>query len=268
MPFYNAGNFLRTSIESVLNQTFDDFEFLILDDGSTDGSANIVKEYYDTRINLVRLEHDFINTLNRGLELAKSKYIARMDADDVMTKSRLHRQFCFMEQHLEIDACGSWIQTFGDACRKVECLVSHEEIVNFMIKANPMAHPAMILRQSTLQTHRLRYDGKYEYAEDFKLWLEIAKIGRLANIPEILLHYRCSDEQVSVRKKDRQSVSTDKVRQEAIELFLNRINFRLPIAGHTVYKINEQLKELVNQSFISFDAYCQIMYAMAKTIDN
>ncbi|GHV09019.1 hypothetical protein FACS1894160_4250 [Bacteroidia bacterium] len=150
-PFYNACSFIGATIESVLNQTFTDFEFLLLDDGSPDNSVSVVQGYKDERIQLIRSNHDFIKTSNKGLRLARGKYIARLDADDIMLSSRLQEQYDFMEQHPDIDACGCWFQTFGDQHQRVECLTSHEDIVDFMITANPMAHSALILRK----------DGKY-----------------------------------------------------------------------------------------------------------
>jgi len=264
MPLYNAASFLRDAIESVLRQTFTDFELLIVDDGSTDSSVHIVKSYRDDRIRLVELEHCFIRTLNYGLESSKSKYIVRMDSDDVMMSTRLKVQFDFMEQHPEIDACGTWMQTFGDSRRRVEVCTAHEDIVDFMILGNPMAHPTMILRTATIQAHNLRYREDYMYAEDFKLWLDIAKTGRLANIPKVLLHYRCSDQQVSNRKKEMQKTNANKIHMEAIDLFLSRLE--RSDATVSIYKINEQLTALHSNTVISFEAYCKIIYEIAKNV--
>jgi glycosyltransferase involved in cell wall biosynthesis len=261
-PFYNAASFLQEAIESVLDQMFNDFEFLLLDDGSTDNSVNIIQSYRDDRIRLIRSEHHFIQTLNRGLELSQGKYIARMDADDVMLSIRLQEQFDFMEQHPEIDACGSWMQVFGEAHRRIECLTSHEEIVDYMILGNPMAHPAMILRKATLEKHHLRYNENYLYAEDFKLWLDIAQIGRLANIPKVLMLYRSSEEQISSRKQEEQEDVTRRIQNEAVDFFLKRIN--IPAIGNSIAIINEHLKELVIHASIPFGAYCQVMYEIAK----
>jgi glycosyltransferase involved in cell wall biosynthesis len=264
MPLYNAASFLMDSIESVLNQTFSDFELLIVDDGSTDNSINIVNSYRDGRIKLIQLEHRFIDTLNYGLEAAEGKYIARMDADDVMLSTRLQEQFDFMEQHPEIDACGTWMQTFGDSRWKAECFITHEDIVDFMIMANPMAHPTIMMRTTTLRANQLKYREEYIYAEDFKLWLDFAETGRLANIPKVLLHYRCSEGQISNRKKEIQQENTKRVRMEAVYLFLHRLNndaMSVPI-----HKANEQLTNLLNCSIITFEAYCQIMYEIAKGV--
>jgi len=112
MPVYNGGPFLRSAIESILNQDFSDFDFLIIDDGSTDGSHEIAASYADPRI---RLESNgrnlgLIATLNRGLDLARGTYVARMDADDIAFPDRLSKQLTFMEAHPEIGLCGTWYE--------------------------------------------------------------------------------------------------------------------------------------------------------------
>lgn len=103
VPMYNAARYVRECIESILNQTFADFELLVVDDGSTDGSVEVVRSYDDPRIRLLENEHDYIGSLNLLLEEAKGKYMVRMDADDVMVPDRLQVQFDYMEEHGEID---------------------------------------------------------------------------------------------------------------------------------------------------------------------
>lgn len=103
MPMYNASRYLRECIDSVLAQTFTDFEFLIADDGSTDNSVKIVESYSDPRIRLIKREHDYIATLNTLISEAKGKYIAKMDADDIMTPNRISDQFSFMESNTDVD---------------------------------------------------------------------------------------------------------------------------------------------------------------------
>ena len=114
MPVYNADKYLREAIDSVLSQTFDDFEFIILDDGSTDSSCDIVREYGDDRIRYEIFPHDYLTTLNNGIDLSRGKYIARMDADDIMMPNRLQVQFDFMEKHTTIVASGSFFTFIGN----------------------------------------------------------------------------------------------------------------------------------------------------------
>jgi len=170
MPVYNAQAFIREAIDSILRQTFEDFEPLALDDGSTDSSAEIIRSYNAPRIHYTICPHDFIATLNRGIDEAQGKYIARMDADDVMITERLQVQYEYMEQHPETAVCGSAIRMFGAQQGEVICEKEHDEIVNLMVKHNPIAHPSTMIRKSVLAEHNIRYRQEYILAEDFKMW--------------------------------------------------------------------------------------------------
>ena len=119
MPMYNASKYLRECIDSVLAQTFKDFEFLIVDDGSDDDSVEIVKSYHDDRIRLIQNTHDYIGSLNILLDEACGKYIARMDADDVMVLSRLERQFQYLETNPDIDILGGAMLCIGNTREQI-----------------------------------------------------------------------------------------------------------------------------------------------------
>ena len=218
MPVYNSSFYLHESIRSILNQTFDDFEFIIIDDGSTDNSLEIVKRYQDKRIKLQTLEHDYIVSLNHGMRLAKGKYIVRMDSDDKMLPERLQKQFNFMETNPEIAVSGCWFQTFGKETNIYQLETTHDSIVCNLLSGNPMCHPSVIMRADVLSSLFYKrgkdiYDKSFIYAEDYKLWYDIIKEGyRFANIPEVLLLYRCSDKQVSRKECDLSFKSALKVR--------------------------------------------------------
>ena len=218
MPVYNSSLYLHESIESVLNQTFEDFEFIIVDDGSTDNSLDIVKKYQDKRINLQTLEHDYIVSLNHGMRLAKGKYIVRMDSDDKMLPDRLQKQFDFMEANPEIAVSGCWFQTFGQETNIYQLETTHDAIVCSLLSGNPMCHPSIIMRTDVLsflfyEKGKDIYDRAFVYAEDYKLWYDIIRAGYIfANVPEVLLLYRCSDKQISRKECDSSFKSALKVR--------------------------------------------------------
>lgn len=109
---YNAEVYIAKAVESTLRQTFRDFELIIIDDGSTDGTLDIIKSYQDTRITVVEDHHDYIHSLNRGLRICRGRYIARMDADDIMEPTRLETQVALMDAHPEIAVCTSWAMAF------------------------------------------------------------------------------------------------------------------------------------------------------------
>ena len=197
LPLYNAAAFLREAIDSVLAQTFTDFELIIINDGSTDSSERIVRSYADPRIRF--LHHDrnrgLVAVLNEGIERAKGRYIARMDADDIMLPGRLSKQEAFLKEHPEIDLVAAHVELMNvdgettgvwDTDRAV---VSEDEIRAMMPRTNCIAHPTVLFRSSSLGS--LRYDPRMTEGEDWELWLRMLSRGlRIAKIPEVLLRYR------------------------------------------------------------------------------
>lgn len=210
MPVYNAGNHLRAAIESILHQTFTDFEFLIFNDGSTDNSKEIILSYQDNRISFYDAETNegYTKKLNAGLEIAAGKYIARMDSDDVSLPGRFEAQYNFMEANPEIAMCGTFFDFIGgsNGIRNFNWVSQTEPD---LIKINLLfdcgiCHPTVMIRNAILRDHPIRYDESYEPSEDYELWIRLAGKFKLANLHEKLLRYRISEEQVSNKKNDRQ----------------------------------------------------------------
>jgi glycosyltransferase involved in cell wall biosynthesis len=212
MPVYNGELYLREAMDSVLAQTFQNFEFLIIDDGSTDASANIVRSYKDSRI---RLEHNgknlgLIATLNKGLELARGEYVARMDCDDISLPERLAVQARVMDENKSWGACGAWIKIFdGSGDRLVQPYSTDPDTLICELLFNPpMAHPSVIFRRELFGTLGLRYDASYKNAEDYELWYRASRHMMLSNIPKVLLLYRSHPRQVGMKYyREQQSVA-------------------------------------------------------------
>lgn len=181
LPVYNAEPFLKESIESILSQSFQDFELLVLDDGSKDRSRDIVRSYSDKRIKLIECPHNFIATLNKGIALAQGRYIARIDADDMMHIDRLKMQYHLMEEAPEIDLCSSWVLCYNSetgvtqVSRGLSGLLEYPYIEMFTM--NIIIHPTVMIRRSFLQKNSLRYSEGYSSAEDYKLWVDMALRG-------------------------------------------------------------------------------------------
>lgn len=216
MPMRNASAHLREAIDSVLSQTFTDFEFLIVDDGSTDQSVAIVESYSDPRIRLIRREHDYIGALNTLLTAARGQYIARMDADDVMLPTRLALQLAHMTSHPETDLLGGGVIMFGEESDSPEFSYEAVEVtLRDLVARNRVNHPTAFLRRETFLELGLLYDREYVYAEDYKLWSELAKRGgRIVTIDEPVLNYRVHCEQVSNLKAEQQNRIQHKIREE------------------------------------------------------
>ena len=153
MPVYNAAPYLREAIDSILNQTYSDFEFLIINDGSTDETESIINSYNDPRIVYLKNETNIklISTLNKGIELAKGKYIVRMDGDDISLPTRIELQVQFMENNESVGLGGTFIRSFGGAIEgKVGYSTTHEEIKFKLLFDTHFPHPTAIIRKQIL----------------------------------------------------------------------------------------------------------------------
>jgi glycosyltransferase involved in cell wall biosynthesis len=197
MPVYNAEQYLRPAVESILAQTFGDFEFLIMDDGSRDSSIALVKEYAakDPRVKLVERQHTGLNqTLNDGLKMARGKYLARMDADDISMPTRFEKQIEYLESHPDCVLLGSrvmLIDTYGSPFSESFQKLTHEEIDAELLRGSGWAlvHPSTMMRREVLMAAG-GYNPRCYVCEDHDLYLRMAERGRVANLPEILLWYR------------------------------------------------------------------------------
>jgi len=221
MPVYNGGKYLHEAIDSILNQSFIDFECLIINDGSTDHTENIILEYAskDRRIKY----HDngqnlgLVKTLNRGLELATGTYIARMDADDICHRERFDKQISFMDENPEVMICGTSYETFGSSSATHILPLSHESIKAGLLFGSCICHPSVFFRKSFVKETNLRYLADTFPAEDYKIWVDAIKVARLHNLPEVLLYYREHATQISTENEKWQKEQTDKIRLELLD---------------------------------------------------
>ncbi|GHU87769.1 hypothetical protein FACS1894155_01340 [Bacteroidia bacterium] len=259
IPVYNVPTgYLQEAMDSILDQTFVDFELIIVDDGSTDDSISIIKSYNDNRIRLIQNNHDFIGSLNIGMTAARGKYIVRMDADDIMLPHRLQVQYEFMEKHPKIAVCGSWIEKFGNDERIVQLPGEHEQIVTSMLSSNPMAHPSVMIRKNVFEQLGMElYKREYPCAEDYKLWTDLALKGcHFANIPEVLLKYRCSEHQVTHTKWNTMLQSTQKIQAEYAEEIMEQI-----VSQEQRYMdLFNSLIDLSNEGLLHLNGLLNIVY--------
>lgn len=266
MPVYNAENHLHESIESILSQTFTDFEFVIIDDGSIDNSRDIIKSYHDKRIVLVENSHGFIRSLNSGINASRGKYVVRMDADDLMLSHRLAIQYQYMEDNPDVDICGSWMETFGVDSRIIKSPIKHQDITLYLLKGNSLCHPTVIMRKEALQkckSYPNLYKSKYIYAEDYKLWVDLIKNGlKFANIPEVLLRYRASPKQTSSKHSERQIKTTLLIQQQYTEYVSNLIVQEEP----GLYEYFNSSIQLLYQGKITFNSFKSVVFELYANI--
>lgn len=199
MSVFNGADFLRESIDSVLGQSYRDFEFIIFDDCSTDNGAEIIESYDDERILLYRNEKNIglTKTLNIGLDKARGKYIARMDYDDICEPDRFKKQYEYLKVNPDVGICGSLVKTFGDVDGFIPGFPSsHEELKCALFFENPLPHSSVMMKAELLRKHNLKYDEEYIRTQDYDLWERASNHFRLYNIPESLLHLRMHGAQI------------------------------------------------------------------------
>lgn len=204
MPVYNAEKYLREAVDSILSQTYTDFEFIIIDDGSADASPEIVRSYDDARIRFYQNEHNMgvAATLNRGLDLAEGEYIARMDSDDISLPERFAKQVEYLDKHPECAVVGTDMEIFG--ARRYQFIHSHttEQLKVDLLFASALGHPTVMMRSSVVGKDGLHYDNAYNGIEDYELWVRVAEKHEIGNLDSIQLRYRTHPNQVTKNRSD------------------------------------------------------------------
>ncbi len=215
LPVYNTERFISAAIRSILDQSFRDFELIVIDDGSTDGTLGILKEfqYLDSRIILISRENRGIaQTLNEGIRMASGSWIAIMNADDIALPNRFERQLHWIGQ-TDADICGTWVQFFGTAdSRILKHPQSNEAIRMGLLFGCVFAQPTVMMK--TALVRQLWYDNAWKVAEDYDLWERATHHGwKMTNVPEVLLLYRQHQGQISVGESTYSDVLTQKIRR-------------------------------------------------------
>ena len=222
IPVYNGEKHIEEAIDSILSQTFTDFECIIIDDGSNDNTWSILEQYQakDSRIRIIKNEQNMqiAATLNKGLSIAKADLVARMDADDFAYPNRLERQYNFMQMHPEVTNCGTWLETYeeGDLWQYP---TENKDIKAHMLFYCCIAHPTVIMRKDIVLKYTDGYRETMPPVEDYDLWarLLINKDVVFANIPEVLLKYRVHPTSDKTLYKDKQSKNANGVRYFLLE---------------------------------------------------
>lgn len=227
MPVYNAENYVGIAIESVLSQTFGDFELLIIDDASTDQTFDVISQYKDKRIQKVR---NYTNigiaaSLNKGLSMINSQYVARMDADDISKPTRFEKQLTYMKLHPELGFLGSHMELINKDGVIIKKQHKEEGCINiklgFFFGKTSLAHPSILIKKSELDKFHLRYDSAFRYAEDYDLYCRASHYIEFDNYPECLIQHRIHSESVSEKFHEQQILDA----KIALNLHLQRLKF-------------------------------------------
>jgi glycosyltransferase involved in cell wall biosynthesis len=218
LPVYNGEQYLTAAVDSILSQTLANFELIIIDDGSTDKSLELLNQYktIDPRIVLIsRPNKNLVATLNESIEIARGKWVARMDQDDIAMPNRFEEQVKWLE-NTQSDICGSWVKFFGVGIgsgyvwRTYE---SDEAIKMDMLFRSPLVHPSVMMRTNVIK--KLGYDSNCEKAEDYDLWVRATQAGyKLTNVPKVLLEYRRHEAQITSKSSFAQLAIDLKIKEK------------------------------------------------------
>lgn len=234
LPAYNAEKYLATAIESILQQSFKDFEFIILNDGSTDNTEKIILSYTDSRIRYIKNEKNLklIKTLNKGIELAKGKYIARMDADDIALPTMLEECYTFFETHPEYSIVAPSVYNMdndGRTYKKGNNRYSSEVLPYILLFENVVTHPGIMLKADILKKYQYEDSGLVTHFEDYDCWnRSLADGHKIYVLPRPLLLYRINNEGISLTHSDERSKLLRKRQVEWIKRQTN-INFNVAL---------------------------------------
>ena len=202
LPTFQSENYLQETLESILSQTFQDFELLIVDDGSTDGTRSLIQRFTDARIKtLDGPKRGLAEALNFGMHQAVGEYVARIDADDLMASQRLEKQVAYMDSHPRTAICGGWQQYFGRSTYLHAPPASPEQCKANLLFRCDLCHSTLMLRKKVLLENHLLYNPEFA-AEDFELWTRVLDYGEIVDLPEILGYYREDGRSITSIKKE------------------------------------------------------------------
>lgn len=249
MPVYNAERHLKEALDSVLAQSYQHLEFVIVNDGSTDGSEKIILSYNDSRIRLLPNPENkgLIYSLNKGIAACNGKYIARMDADDISMPERLAEQVAFMEQHPEVGVCGcDYTQFSASGEQSFRALSVHDEILSQMIFNSSVVHPSLMLRSSVLKEFDPVFNAGYHHSEDYELWSKLILRTKFSAVHRLLFRYRIHAAQVTQTHSHQQQLSANKVRKELLDKLgfsytEQEVELLSQMAAHRLFDEKEQL---------------------------
>jgi len=223
MPVYNGGKYLREAIESILNQTCRDFEFLIINDGSKDKSDEIIRSYNDPRIKYFQNDGNkgLVYTLNFGIGKSQGKYIARMDADDISFPERFTQQIEAFRNDPKLGFCGTWAKVIG-TLKPFRVESDPEKLRCKLLLKNQFVHSSLMFKRELLLEDWPPYKKDNFPAEDYALWIDLATKTKMTNIPKFLLGYREHASQISSESSKKQRLKTNELRLTLFKRLLGR----------------------------------------------
>ena len=228
MSNYNTDEeYLRASIESVLNQTYENFEFIIIDDCSTNNSVEIIESYRDSRIRLIKNKENLglTKSLNVALKVARGEYIARMDADDVCLPQRFKKQVLFLSQNPEYIVCGTAAEFVGKWQKYNSQKVIFRKIpekeeyrIRLLFGNNPnIVHISAMFNATIMRSFNIEYNENYKYAQDYRMWVSCCEVAECANLEDVLMQITVREGTISTSKREEQEECVIRIIQEQLD---------------------------------------------------
>lgn len=253
MSNYNTSEkYLRESIESILNQSFTDFEFIIIDDCSTNNGKSILESFNDDRIKVIFNEKNLglAASLNKALQISKGEFVARMDSDDISLETRLEKQYKYLKSNPSVGLVASFAQKIGNDKGYIYSMVEEPDKMNVpMFFGNVICHPSVMFRKEVITNNHLKYNEEFKTGQDYELWSRLLKTEKVAIIPEVLLSYRIHNNQISNEKKMDQIQNTMKVYSYMLEGLGLEVNQEILEKHHAFCTSSEletfNLKEMI-----------------------
>ena len=267
MSVYNASEYLKEAIYSILNQTYANFEFIIINDCSTDDSLYIINSISDERIVIINNDKNIglAASLNKAIKIAKGHYIVRMDADDIANKKRIEIQVKFMNKYPNCGVAGSYFKYIGNVKwyqkhQIIRGFKKNEDIKSQLLFGTAVLHPSVIIRKSILFSNNINYNISFSRAQDYELWSRLVFLTEITNIPKVLLKWRISINQSSTKDRNTQIDYSKKIHIELLtkllgktpsdkqlEIHANLIN-KKSFSKIELYSIREWLITIVHSS--------------------
>ena len=225
MSVYNTQpDWLKESIDSILNQTYSNFEFIIVNDGSTEDIDSVINSYNDSRIVYIKQENSGLPVaLNKAISVAKGEYIARMDSDDISVLDRFQKQVKYLEENPGVSVVGGWFEnTMTKKVFEAPAEVSYLRLLYSCC----MVHPSVMFRKKDFEKYEYKYNENFRVAQDYELWSRVIRNLKMANIQEVLLKYRWHDKNASVLRKKEQEGNAYKVRQAMLNWLSSDIKYQ------------------------------------------
>lgn len=264
---YNSEKYIEETISSILSQTYEELEIIIIDDGSTDKTLDKVLKFNDKRIQLYKNDKNMgiPYSRNKGLQLAKGEYIAIIDADDIAVDTRIEKQVNHLKRYQDIDVLGTFYKTLGNRLPRIikTPFIKPNEIKCYLMFYNNIANPTVMLRKEFLDNNKIKFNERFFVAQDYEMWSQVIKQGNIAILPEALTCYRVGHFNITKSSKEGKTVARKKLIDEIHESLMIHFGFKLTKSEIETFNIifNDNLSK---EHFVGKDCFINLILKLLE----